>query len=142
LNHEYSLANRKVECCMNAKSIYHASADPVEQRSEMEQCKRKLWDKFVTICNGQELNVSFNQLWYEFVARHYLFEETPIESIYEGICDKMDVCRNRRKFRCQLFGGPYGNWTRPVKINGMSVILWDSVFFVMTRSHVYLHSCP
>jgi len=60
---------------------------------ELEEFRAKLWDRFITFhfpgVEGEK-DILFNQFWYGFLVMHIASEETPVELIYEEVCEAIE----------------------------------------------------
>lgn len=59
----------------------------MERFSELEPFRMRLWDKFVTVQSVYgNVKIPFDHIWYDFLARNFIFDELPIEVIYDDVC--------------------------------------------------------
>jgi hypothetical protein len=52
---------------------------------ELEIFRLKLWDRFITLRTIYDITITFDQFWYEFLAKH-ISSETPIPKSYVEAC--------------------------------------------------------
>lgn len=57
---------------------------------KLEDYKKRLWDRYITIRAIYGIDEPFENFWYEFLARHYVFEEQSTSSIYHDICESIE----------------------------------------------------
>ncbi len=60
----------------------------------MEGFRRKLWDRYLTTRYVHGVKVSFDEFWYDFLARHFI-SESGTERIFDEICKDLEEGRLR-----------------------------------------------
>lgn len=61
----------------------------MERQPDLAAFRLKLWDRFVTMNKLYKVNMSFDQIWYEFLTRQFL-SDFPIEQVYEEVCNDLE----------------------------------------------------
>jgi hypothetical protein len=56
----------------------------------VEKIRAKMWERYQTLraCHG--LSLSFDQYWYELLARSCMSEGTPIQYVFDELCKDME----------------------------------------------------
>lgn len=62
----------------------------LERGAELKKFRMKLLDRWMTLRFVHGGNVPFDQVWYEFLTRHFI-EEHPREQIYDDLCKELGV---------------------------------------------------
>jgi hypothetical protein len=62
-----------------------------DQEKELTEFRRRLWDKYCKSRFIRESDVPFETYWYEFIIRHLIWEDTPLEETFEKTCNKMAI---------------------------------------------------
>lgn len=60
------------------------------QYAELEKFRLKLWDRYVVVRDFYGgINISFKDLWFDFLARYFV-SETPSIQIFDQVCRDME----------------------------------------------------
>jgi hypothetical protein len=65
----------------------------LEREDDLGKLRMRVWDRFLTVraVNGE--TISFEQYWYEFLAR---YTESPADT-YEGICKDLEQQNSKKR---------------------------------------------
>lgn len=62
----------------------------MERSFELENFRKKLMDRYITLRTVYGIKMSFDELWLDFLARHFMSDQVPTETVYECMCDELE----------------------------------------------------
>lgn len=62
----------------------------MERCPELEKCRMKIWNRFITLRALYNIEISFDEFWYEFLVRYMVLEDPSLESVSDEICTAIE----------------------------------------------------
>ncbi len=57
--------------------------------NDLQKFRKRLWDRFLTIRAETGMNMSFEELWYDCLARHFISQD-PMDAVYDEMSKELE----------------------------------------------------